>query len=131
MPPRLVRAAKALALELCVAAEVTRLQSSQRPGSSTIVSHVTSAATEEVHAVADYFALLSQPRRPWLDPEQLKNRFIELSGQLHPDRVHASSSEEKRLAQQNYTEINAAYQCLLHPRDRLAHLLELEGGKKP
>ena len=79
----------------------------------------------------DYFALLSQPRLPWIEVEQLKNRFIELSAELHPDRVHGSSSEEKQSAQERYTEINAAYQCLLQPRDRLAHLLELESGKKP
>jgi DnaJ-domain-containing protein 1 len=88
-------------------------------------------APEESHAVVDYYALLSEPRHPWIDLEQLKNRFIESSTELHPDRVHGKSSEEKQAAQARYTEINGAYQCLLQPRDRLAHLLELESGRKP
>jgi DnaJ-domain-containing protein 1 len=81
--------------------------------------------------VVDYFALLEEPRRPWLDPDLLKQKFLSISAELHPDRVHGASADEKRNAQTRYTDLNTAYQVLREPRDRLAHLLELESGKKP
>lgn len=81
--------------------------------------------------VTDCFELLEQPRRPWLDPEPLKHKFIELSTAMHPDRLHQATYNEKRAAQQGYTELNAAYNRLREPRERLVHLLELELGKKP
>ena len=79
----------------------------------------------------DYFALLKQQRRPWLDPSGLKEVFLALSGGLHPDRVHGAGPTEKARAQEVYAELNAAYQCLREPKDRLRHLLELERGAKP
>lgn len=79
----------------------------------------------------DAFALLDEPRRPWLDPEALKARFLALAEKLHPDRVHESSEEAKQAATARYTAVNAAYQCLREPRDRLRLLLELERGGKP
>jgi len=79
----------------------------------------------------DCFALLGEPRRPWLDPESLKQKFLALSAQLHPDRVHNASATEKAGAQQRYTEINAAFNRLRDPKERLLHLLELELGARP
>jgi len=79
----------------------------------------------------DCFALLQEPRRPWLNPEALRQKFLELSASLHPDRVHGAVEDEKRAAQEHYTQLNAAYQCLREPKDRLRHLLELERGAKP
>jgi curved DNA-binding protein CbpA len=81
--------------------------------------------------MTDYFQLLGQPRRPWLDEALLKQRFLELSSQWHPDRVHNAPEAERRAADQRYAELNAAYQCLREPRDRLRHFLELETGAKP
>jgi len=82
-------------------------------------------------SVVDYFELLGAPRRPWLDPEILKSKFLQLSAEVHPDRVHGGSAEAKRQAQNAYTELNTAYQTLRVPKERLAHLLELEAGHKP
>lgn len=79
----------------------------------------------------DHFALLAEPRRPWLDAEALKTKFHTLSATVHPDRVHEAAPAEKLAAQQRYTALNAAYQCLREPRPRLRHLLELELGTKP
>lgn len=79
----------------------------------------------------DYFALFNEPRRPWLEPETLKEKFLALSAEVHPDRVHQASESEKLTANQRYTELNAAYNCLREPRDRLRHLLELELSQKP
>jgi curved DNA-binding protein CbpA len=81
--------------------------------------------------VLDHFALLNEPRRPWLEPETLKEKFLALSAEVHPDRVHQASESDKLAATQRYTELNAAYNCLREPRDRLRHLLELELGQKP
>jgi curved DNA-binding protein CbpA len=76
----------------------------------------------------DHFASLDQARRPWLDLESLKAAFLALSAQAHPDRIHGGSSEERAAATDHYAELNAAYTCLREPKDRLAHLLELESG---
>jgi DnaJ-domain-containing protein 1 len=81
--------------------------------------------------MTDAFALLSEPRRPWLDAEALKARFLPLSAAVHPDRVHSASEAEKAAANTRYAELNAAYNALREPRDRLLHLLELEAGGKP
>lgn len=78
--------------------------------------------------MTDCFALLDEPRRPWLDPESLKQKFLALSSAVHPDRVHHLGESERSAAHQRYTELNAAYQRLREPRDRLRHLLDLEGG---
>lgn len=81
--------------------------------------------------MTDYFSLLNEPRRPWLEPEQLKQKFLALSATVHPDRSHNLSEAEREQAQQRYTELNAAYNCLRDPRNRLRHLLELERGSAP
>jgi Fe-S protein assembly co-chaperone HscB len=78
--------------------------------------------------MTDCFALLDEPRRPWLDADALKQKFLALSATLHPDRLHNASEAEKRAAQQSFTELNSAYNCLREPRTRLQHLLELELG---
>lgn len=81
--------------------------------------------------MTDAFALLSESRRPWLDADALKSRFLPLSAEVHPDRVHSASEAEKAAANTRYAELNAAYNTLREPRDRLLHLLELEAGGKP
>jgi len=78
----------------------------------------------------DYFALLHVPRQPWLDVEALKERFLALSVDVHPDRVHAASETERQAANERFAELNAAYNCLREPVARLRHLLELERGTK-
>ena len=81
--------------------------------------------------MTDYFALLDQPRRPWLEVEPLKVRFLERSAEVHPDRLHQPTKEKLDAATQTYAELNAAYNCLREPKDRLQHLLLLEQGTKP
>jgi DnaJ-domain-containing protein 1 len=81
--------------------------------------------------VTDYFALLDEPRRPWLDEETLKAKFFALSSSVHPDRVHALAETEKKAAHDRYTQLNAAYNCLREPKERLRHFLELQSGRKP
>ena len=81
--------------------------------------------------MTDYFALLNEPRRPWLDVETLKQKFLGLSATVHPDRVHNLSEAERDAAQERYTELNTAYNCLREPKERLQHLFQLELGAPP
>ena len=81
--------------------------------------------------MTDCFGLLQQPRRPWLDPEGLKATFHQLSASTHPDRFHQAPDCEKEEATRRYASLNAAYNTLREPKDRLLHLLELEAGERP
>ena len=81
--------------------------------------------------MTDYFALLNEPRRPWLDPDALKQKFLALASLAHPDRLHNASQPEKVEVTQRYARLNAAFNCLAEPKLRLLHLLELELGAKP
>ncbi len=77
----------------------------------------------------DCFALLEEPRRPWVDLEALKAKFLRLASAMHPDHSHGAADADQQDGR--YAEMNAAYQCLRAPKERLAHLLELERGAKP
>ena len=79
----------------------------------------------------DYFALLNEPRRPWLEPETLKSKFLALAAEAHPDKQRKAGEAEKLKANRHYAELNTAYHCLTEPKLRLLHLLELELGVKP
>jgi curved DNA-binding protein CbpA len=81
--------------------------------------------------MTDCFALLSEPRRPWLDTDALKARFLPLSTEVHPDRFHNASASDKQQANDRYVALNSAYNTLREPKDRLRHLLELELGTPP
>ena len=71
----------------------------------------------------DYFALLQQPRRPWLDAEQLKQKYHQLAAEAHPDRQSIDSKNPNT----DFARLNDAYRVLLDPKLRLHHLLSLEG----
>ena len=81
--------------------------------------------------MSDYFSLLNETRRPWLDGDLLKQKFHTLSGGLHPDKIHSAGEAEKAFAAKKFAELNAAYHCLTDVKLRLLHLLELELGAKP
>ncbi|MBI5775700.1 MAG: DnaJ domain-containing protein [Verrucomicrobia bacterium] len=81
--------------------------------------------------MTDYFTLLQEPRRPWLDVEKLKGKFFQFSAEVHPDRSHNAPEAEKQATNERYQELNAAYNCLRDPKERLRHLLELECGAAP
>lgn len=74
----------------------------------------------------DYFALLDQPRAPWLDPEKLKETYHQKTLQAHPDAQASSGSPA--LADATFANLNEAYQVLQDPKRRLHHLLSLEGA---
>ncbi len=81
--------------------------------------------------MTDYFVLFDEPRHPWLEPESLKAKYLELAAEAHPDKKPAADPAEKLKASRRYAELNAAYHCLTEPKLRLLHLLELELGTKP
>jgi len=72
----------------------------------------------------DYFALLQQPRRPWLEAEQLKENYHRLTISQHPDR-HSPHDKSADLVT-DFASVNEAYRVLLDPNLRLQHLLKLE-----
>ena len=71
--------------------------------------------------MTDYFALLNQPRRPWLHSDELKRAFHAKSLESHPDTQHAAAGDAA------FAELNEAYQLLQDPKRRIQHLLALEG----
>jgi curved DNA-binding protein CbpA len=71
--------------------------------------------------MTDFFALLHQPRQPWLDPDALKEKFYQLTRVMHPD-VRAKETSVK------FEDINEAYRVLSDPKLRIQHLLALEGS---
>lgn len=81
--------------------------------------------------MTDAFALLSEPRRPWLDPGLLKARILPLLASTHPDRVHGGSEAERLAAHDRHAALNEAFNLLKEPRDRLLHLYSLEAGAAP
>ncbi|MDB6026411.1 MAG: hscB [Verrucomicrobiales bacterium] len=81
--------------------------------------------------MTDNFVLFDEARRPWLDADLLKRKFLQQSSTVHPDKVHEASATEKTAANKSYADLNAAYNCLREPKERLLHLLEVELGEKP
>ncbi len=62
----------------------------------------------------------------WIEPEILKQRFLELSAELHPDKVRG----DKAAAEQCFKLVNESYTTLRNTRTRLLHILEISGAPK-
>ena len=77
----------------------------------------------------DAFALLEEPRRPWLDAAALKEKFLSRSAETHPDKF--TDPVEKEAAQTLFADLNRGHETLRDPKQRLQHLLTLERGEKP
>jgi DnaJ-domain-containing protein 1 len=80
--------------------------------------------------VPDHFRTLGLPHRPWLDPEAVKTRFLELSRTVHPDRHHQADVATRHEHTAAFASLNAAHECLVNPRTRVQHLLELFSGAR-
>lgn len=74
--------------------------------------------------MTDFFALLHQPRQPWLDLDALKQKYHQLTRARHPD-VFAAAGDD---ADVKFESINEGYRALLDPKWRIQHLLALEGA---
>lgn len=77
--------------------------------------------------MANHFARFGFEQRPWLDPESIKQRFLELSAETHPDKAAAT---DKAGAEKNFQELNESFQVLRSTRSCLLHLLEISGVPK-
>lgn len=71
-----------------------------------------------MRGVTDLFALLEQPRRPWLDERAVKDAFHRLASVSHPDRTGGQTDFS--------ADLNGAFVTLRDPVKRLRHFLELE-----
>jgi len=71
--------------------------------------------------MTDHFAVLRQLRRPWLDPDELKREYQQITVAYHPDRAGAAGPDI------DFSSINEAYRVLSNPKLRLQHLVKLEG----
>ena len=80
--------------------------------------------------MTDHFLLMNEQRRPWLDADSLKKKFLALSAETHPDKIHTATNAEKDAAARRFAELNAAFNCLRETNSRLRHLIELETGRK-
>lgn len=77
--------------------------------------------------MVNHFARIGLAPSPWLDAEKLKERFLELSATAHPDKAAAAA---KAGAEQQFRELNEAFNVLRNSRARLLHLLEICGVAK-
>ncbi len=71
--------------------------------------------------MTDYFALLDQPRKPWIDLKELEKKYHALARATHPDQSKEPTAD--------FADVNRAYRVLRDPKLRLEHLLALEGHK--
>ena len=71
--------------------------------------------------MTDAFALLDEPRQPWLEVEALKTKFLTRSAATHPDKF--TDPAEKETAQTRFADLNSAHEILRDPKLRLQHLL--------
>lgn len=70
------------------------------------------------------FEILGVEARPLPDPEVVKERYLELSGQEHPDRVEESGRSD---AVERSMRLNGAFKMVSKTSARLRALLEEEG----
>ncbi len=76
----------------------------------------------KLRGMRDYFAVLGEPRQPWLDLEKLDQRYRELSLTTHPDRLSGDAPGDE-----SFAAVSEAYRVLKDPKQRIQHLLQLEG----
>ncbi len=62
-----------------------------------------------------------------VDEEQLSRQYRALAAQFHPDRFAAASAFEQKQAVMMTAALNQAYECLSHPLNRAAELLQMQG----
>ena len=75
----------------------------------------------------NYFDLFGLPVDYVLDVGELAMRYRDLQGVVHPDRYANASDQEQRLALQQATQVNEAYETLRDPLRRAIYMLRLHG----
>lgn len=77
----------------------------------------------------NYFAVFDLAISYEVDLGLLKQRYLTLQRQYHPDRFASGLAQEQRLAVQSTSALNQAYDTLRSPVKRAQYLLELAGVK--
>ncbi len=77
----------------------------------------------------DYFVLLDLRRRPWLDEDEVKQKFHEATRRSHPDLLKRGVAPPS--PGESFTNLNEAHRVLREPKLRLQHFLALEGRSTP
>ncbi len=75
----------------------------------------------------NHFALFGLPLAFRLDLRQLEQDYRHWQAQVHPDKVAHLSAAEQRVAVQQASWVNEAYQTLRSPLRRARYLLQLHG----
>jgi molecular chaperone HscB len=75
----------------------------------------------------NYFELFDLEIGFALDRTALDSAYLELQKEYHPDRFAHKGDAEQRLAVQNSTHLNTAYEALKSPLLRAQYLLSLRG----
>ncbi len=78
----------------------------------------------------DYFAMLEVEKRPVIDTAKLKENFLKLSENVHPDKYYNSSRDVQELALKSSSLLNKAYSTLKDPKERIRYLISLESDRE-
>lgn len=82
---------------------------------------------QPLHPEWTAFDVLGLPRAMRQDRVTMERAFRETSRKVHPDRFRSKSAIERRLALEQTTAVNEAFQRLRDARRRAEYLLGLEG----
>lgn len=76
-----------------------------------------------------YYDMLGLPPKYDLEPAEVRQAYLKLSRDIHPDRFNSHSPEDAAQSVRISAQSNRAYQVLSDPVLRAEYLLELTGGK--
>ncbi len=77
--------------------------------------------------IPDYFRFMGLECKLSLDPNELQQRFYDLSRQIHPDRFLRRTPNEQRYSLEATALLNDAYRTLRDPVLRAEYVLKEEG----
>lgn len=77
----------------------------------------------------DFFAVMGIPRRLIVDPRALESTYHRLSREVHPDFHHHKPDDERERLLAQSALVNTAYRTLRDFHERVAYVVELEGGE--
>lgn len=80
-----------------------------------------------ISATDNFYDLFELPLGFEIDTKALSERYRQLQRLTHPDRFASASEQEKRVAMQQASLVNEAYQTLKSPLARARYLLSLKG----
>lgn len=79
----------------------------------------------------NYFVQFALPEKFEIDVQALSESFRKLQQVVHPDKFAMAGDQERRIAMQQASYLNQAYQTLKDPLQRARYLLRLRFGESP